>query len=64
MVGSRVLVAGVVAAADVTARHAYPEVDPDHTDVQAVLAARGTGSNRLDGVEMSATARLVRFKAD
>jgi hypothetical protein len=64
MVGSRVPVPGVVAAADVTAGHAYPEVDPHHSDVQAFLAARGAGSNGLDGVEMSATAGLVRFEPD
>src|SRR6266568_2618535 len=64
MVDARVPVPRVVAAADVTAGHAYPEVDPHHADAQAVLAAWGAGSNGLDGVEMGAQTSLVRFEPD
>src|SRR5712691_8441238 len=64
MMGSRVPVPRVVAAADVTARHAYPQVNPHHSDAQAVLAAGGARTDGLDGVEMGATIRLLRFEPD
>jgi len=64
MMGSRVPVPRVVAAADVTACHAYPEAEPYHADAQAVFAAWGARIDGLDGVEMGAEAGLAGFEPD
>jgi hypothetical protein len=54
MVGSPVVVPGAVTAADVTAGHADPQLDPQRADVQAVLAPWGARHDGPDGVEVSA----------
>ena len=50
----RVLVAGVIAAADVPACQAHAQVHPLGAHLQAFLAAGGAGRDVADGVEMRA----------
>jgi hypothetical protein len=50
----RVLVGGAVAAADVTAGHAEPEVNPRAAHPQAVLASVGARFDLVNLVEMAA----------
>src|SRR5438477_3754887 len=53
-VGGSVAVGRVVATADMTARHAHPEVHPAPADAQAVLAALAAGRHIGDLVEVTA----------
>ena len=51
---ARVPVRRIVAAADVTADHAEPEVDPLRANAQAVFAAVGAWGDFADLIEMRA----------
>jgi hypothetical protein len=53
-VRGRVLVWGAVAAADVTAGHAEPEVDPRAAHPQAVFASVGARFDFVNLIEMAA----------
>jgi len=56
---SRVLILGRVAAADMAAGQAEPELNPTLADLQAILAAPSARRHLSDLIEMRATFRHV-----